>query len=87
MGDHRLLSDFSTVELEQEVQRRVNSPPRQKSIIDFAAVLSYVQVAMKQIQAGQGIPKDFEHNLMEEVLVTIYGTDIWKWWSHNLRDQ
>jgi hypothetical protein len=83
MGDHRLFSDFSTEELELELRRRQDTKPAPLPNRNWAEVIAYVQVAIDRLHADQGLPKDFEHYLMETVLVTMFGTDIWKWWNNH----
>lgn len=82
MGDHRLFANFSTEELQEELERRKKPCPVLNP--DWASVLAYTQAALTQVACGNGLPKDFEHYLMETVLEAVYGKGIFPWWNGKL---
>lgn len=78
------IKDFSTKELEDELARRITPCP----VIhpNWTSVVNYTQTAMRQIVRGDGLPKDFEHYLMETVLEAVYGKEVFTWWNDKLKD-
>lgn len=70
--------NYTTEELEAEVNRRKNMP---KMIVDpnWDGLMDYVEESLDQVSRGDGFPKDFEHWIYENVMETLYGTDIWAW--------
>lgn len=83
MGDHSLFSDFSDEELEAELKSRKEKRPLSKALgnINWSPVLNYVVEGIESVDKGHGVPKDFEHYIMEAVLEAVYGKSIWKWWN------
>lgn len=85
MSDHQL-KDFSTEELETEVERRKNPPRPQPKLVrdmDWTSVVDYLEDAMNGAEAGQ-IPDEVEHYLFENVMEIVYGTSVWKWWTRKV---
>ena len=72
---------YSNEELEKELQRRENEIPEFVANIDWSKVLKYVKDEIEFIGAYGFEHKDFEHELFETVIETIYGKDVWKWWN------
>lgn len=85
MGDHRLLKDFSIEELEKEVERRQHQEPELLKNIDWSGVSTYMRNAVMIVNQGMGLRDDFEDQLKNLVLETMYGKDIFKWWNHKLK--
>jgi len=82
----RQLLDFSSAELEAEVERRKNVKPTQLPyFINFDNVVQYVKNNINAISDGERLDKDFEHYLFEMVMETIYGHEIWKWWNNKVQ--
>lgn len=85
MGDHRLLRDFSTEELEKEIERRQHQEPELLKNINWDSVTAYMRNAVMIVNQGMGLRDDFEDQLKNLVLEAMYGKDIFKWWSHKLK--
>ena len=85
MGDDRLFADFSTEELEKEIERRKNQEPKLLAKVDWSNVMSYMRSAVMIVHQGMGLRDDFEDQLKNLVLEAMYGKDIFKWWNHKLK--
>ena len=82
------LNDFSTKELEAELERRKQFSKKPETLdlkeIEWEHVLSYVEEGVSQLDSGLGLPKDFENELFETVMEVVYGSDIWQWWNNKV---
>lgn len=81
MDDFDLVRGVATEVLEAELKRRKSEMPKPMDQIDWSRVKDYVVDAVESLEQGEGLPKDFEHNLMEMTVESIYGFDIWDWWN------
>lgn len=90
MGDHRLFSDFSTEELEAEIKRRKDIKPSALPLysvnypsVNYDDLYNYTVSIIDGLDAGEGLPDDFESVCFEKAAEAVYGKDIWKWWRRN----
>jgi hypothetical protein len=78
------IRNFSIHQLEEELKRRASQKPDRMACANWTQVIDYVGWAITQIHEDKGIPKDFEHHLMEEVLTAMYSQDVWTWWNKKI---
>lgn len=83
------LNDYTIKELEDEIKRRKDNKPKSKDYdkINWVSVVGYAINAVKSIDDGKGIPKDFEQLMMELVMETVYGVEVWEWWNDKLKGE
>jgi hypothetical protein len=81
------LAGFTLKELQEEIECRRNIRPERIVFTNWTTVANVVMVAIDSVHRGDGVPKDFEQQLLETVLETMYGKDIFKWWNTKLRAQ
>jgi hypothetical protein len=81
------LNKFSTTELhqmkaeiEEAIKERMQVPKKLENI-DWSILMTYIENEMSKKKSANGVSKDFEHNLFEAAIETIYGKNIWEWWA------
>jgi hypothetical protein len=87
MSSYGRLASFSMEELQAEIERRQNTKPKRLPRTDWIKVSHYVEMVVDQLDLNNSLPKDFEQHLMEIVLETMYGKEIFKWWNNKLKTQ
>jgi len=87
MEEPKYIENFSTKELEEELELRKKRLPALRRKINWSIVEQYVNQTITNLQNNYGLPKDFEHSLMEIILETMYEDGIFLWWNHQVKDQ
>ena len=87
MEEPKYIENFSTEELEAELQHRKAIKPSALPLysvnfpsVDYADLYNYTVSLVDGLDAGEGLPDDYEQSLVEKAVETVYGNDIWKWW-------
>jgi len=82
----RSIKDFSTEEIEREIERRKDpneGVPQCCDNPDFTKVIELVKEIVKSV-ANDGYPiKDHAHWMFDAVSIACYGENFWDWWSDN----
>ena len=87
MSSYGRLDSFSIEELEAEIKHRQSIRPKIKENINWAPVLAFMESTVYQVGEGFSLPPDFDQDLMETVLESMYGKEVFKWWNAKLRTQ
>jgi len=83
MEEPKYIENFSTKELEEELQRR-NQKPEPRDVIDWTPVHVYMLDVVGGVDAGLGVPQDLENGLLETVIDVMYECpyEFWAWWRN-----
>lgn len=87
MSSYGRLASFSTEELKEEIERRrqpAKPIPLDLDEIEWKYVLDYAMSLISDLEAGVGLPEDFEAELFSTVMDTVYGNDWKPWWNKKL---
>lgn len=79
------LLELTTEALEAEIAARKlkqQQAPKPLDNPDWDKLKRFVVGSIEELAKGRTI--DFDHFVFEEVLMTIYGKDIWEWWNKGL---
>jgi hypothetical protein len=80
-----ILDNIPSEVLEAELKRRkeVKRPePLDFEEISWGSIIDYLEdEGMSKLDSGEGLSKDFEHYLFENVMEIVYGPGVWKWWN------
>jgi len=84
MEEPKYIENFSTKELEEELQRR-NQKPEPRVFIDWTPIHDYILDVVLGLSLAEGVPKDLETRLLEIVIDAMYSNPdkFWEWWRNN----
>ena len=78
------LSEYTTQELEYELEFRKTGAPEEIKDKDWSKVERQVRGIMDQVAEGGYYPDDDPHYLFEAVLETMYGREVWDWYNRGV---